>query len=408
MACNSLRDGKMASALAAVAAPAMNATSGSADAAKDALRCDDLLREVYGVLGVPVDAIDMATVLQKTRSAAVSRSVFFISTVNLNFLVTSQADERFRESLLRSDLCSADGMPVVWIARLLGVPLKERIAGSDLLDALRAARGAAPLKLFLFGGEQNIAVAACEKINANRVGLVCVGSFFPGFGSVDEMSTDAIISGVNASDADFLAVALGAKKGQAWLLQNYARLQIPARAHLGAAINFQAGTVKRAPRWMRQFGFEWLWRILQEPQLWRRYSFDGLVLAQIVVTRVLPLMVLGAWHAFKFRREKPFLRMERTEDNESIVLCPNGFADGQHINVAISSFQAAMASNKPIVINFAGTRLIDSRFLGLLLMLDKRLKGQGRTLTFMTVPQRIRRFIRLNGFGFLLCGVAKA
>ena len=67
-----------------------------------------------------------------------------------------------------------------------------------------------------------------------------------------------------------------------------------------------------------------------------------------------------------------------------------------------------MTSNKPIVINFAGTRLIDARFLGLLLMLGKRLKEQGLTLTFMAVPPRIRRFIRLNGFGFLLCGVVKA
>jgi N-acetylglucosaminyldiphosphoundecaprenol N-acetyl-beta-D-mannosaminyltransferase len=408
MTSDRLRDGNTASALMAAAAPTMNAGGARTGQAKRSFRCDDLLRDVYGVLGIPVDATDLMTIVQKIKSAAASRSVFFLSTVNLNYLVTSQTDERFRESLLRSGLCSADGMPVVWIARMLGVPIKHRVAGSDLIDMLRAARGSVPLKIFLFGGDPDAAAAACEKLNADRNGLICVGSFFPGFGTVDEMSTDAVIKLINDSEADFLAVALGARKGQAWLLKNDARLQIPVRAHVGAAINFQAGTVERAPPWMRQFGLEWLWRILQEPLLWRRYYFDGLVLVRIIATRVLPLIGMRFWDDFRFPRHKRFLRVGRTEANESVVLSPVGFADTDHIDVVMPFFQEAMTSQKRVVINFAGTHLIDTRFLGLLLMLEKCLKGQGHTLTFEAVPPRVRRFVRFNGFGFLLCGVAKA
>jgi len=407
MVLKSLCDGKKTFALAHVAMPPINPSSASGHMAKNSLRSDDLLREVYGVLGVPLDVTDMAAVLEKTNSAVASRSIFFISTLNLNYLVTSQSDPGFRESLLLSDLCSADGMPVVWAARLLGVPIKDRIAGSDMFDALRLARRSVPLKVFLFGSGQGVAAAACEKINAEPGGVVCVGSYYPGFGSIDDMSADAIIDLINRSKADFLAVALGAKKGQAWLLKNYTRMQIPVRAHLGATIGFQAGAVKRAPRWMQRLGIEWFWRILEEPQLWRRYFSDGLVLARLLLTRVLPLMALRAWHAFRYRHEKGIFVIERAEDDKSVILSPQGLADAKNINVAVSSFRAAVTANKHVVINFAGTRLIDTRFLGLLVMLDKQLKGRGFRLTFTNIPPHIRRLFRLNGFEFLLGGVER-
>src|SRR5207244_10946213 len=104
------------------------------------------------------------------------------------------------------------------------------------------------------------------------------GVLDPGFGSVEEMSRDHIIDKVNAGAADFLAVSLGAKKGQLWLHRNHQRLTIPVRAHLGVTVNFQAGTVKRAPLRLRAWGLEWLWRIKEEPHLWRRYAHDGRVL----------------------------------------------------------------------------------------------------------------------------------
>lgn len=394
-------------ALARVAMPANSPEGASANMAANSFRSDDLLREVYGVLGIPVDITDMPTALQKIKSAATSRSILFISTVNLNFVVTALTDPAFRKSLLVSDLCTADGMPVVWVARLLGVPIKARVAGSDMFDALRSMQGSTPLKVFLFGSEQGVAAAACDKINTEPSGVTCVGSLYPGFGSLDDMSTDAIIDCVNSSNADFLAVALGSRKGQAWLLKNQTRLQVPVRAHLGATVGFQAGTVKRAPGWMQRLGIEWLWRILEEPPLWRRYCNDGLVLARLLLTSILPLMLLRAWHAFKCRRVKGNFIIERMDDEETVILRLKGLADAKHIDPAVSSFRAAVTANKHVVINFAGTRLIDTRFLGLLLMLQKQLNGRGFRLTLTTTPPHIRRLFRLNGFGFLLGGVEK-
>src|SRR5215472_12531615 len=95
---------------------------------------EQLRREVYGVFGVPIDSVDMAAVLRSIGKAVSGANPFLISTVNLNFLISSQGDDRFRESLLSSDLCTADGMPVVWLGRLVGAPLGQRIAGADIFD----------------------------------------------------------------------------------------------------------------------------------------------------------------------------------------------------------------------------------------------------------------------------------
>src|SRR4029079_3931124 len=135
-----------------------------------------------GVLGIPIDNLDITAALNKIRIAAATRRPFLISTANLNFLVTSQVDAEFRASLLLSDLCTADGMPIVWIARLLGIPVRERVAGSDIFEELKLSRDPnSKLKVFLFGGAEGVAESACKNLNSRSGGLTCVGSFFPCF-----------------------------------------------------------------------------------------------------------------------------------------------------------------------------------------------------------------------------------
>src|SRR5690242_3713269 len=107
---------------------------------------EDLSREVYCILGIPVDAITMPAVLERIEAAVEKRKPYLISTPNLNFLVQAQLNSHFRESLLSSDLCPADGMPIVWLARLLGLTMISRVAGSDIFDALNApSRAGRPL-----------------------------------------------------------------------------------------------------------------------------------------------------------------------------------------------------------------------------------------------------------------------
>src|SRR5579872_3562004 len=180
-----------------------------------------LTRSVYCILGMPIDATNMAAVVRSVDAAAANKAPFLLSTPNLNYLVNSLSDPEFRDSLLDSDLCPPDGAPIVWMARVLGLPVKERVAGSDLLDALRNRHPEmARLTVFLFGGAKGVADAAARRLNAQSCGLTCVGTMDPGFCEVDQMSKDHIIDALNSSGADFLVLALGAKKGQSWLQRN--------------------------------------------------------------------------------------------------------------------------------------------------------------------------------------------
>jgi N-acetylglucosaminyldiphosphoundecaprenol N-acetyl-beta-D-mannosaminyltransferase len=381
-------------------------SSGTTELPKNAVVVwpDDLTREVYGVLGLPLDVVDMITVVRRIRNADDHAQHLLISTTNLNYLVISRTDAEFRNSLLFSDLCTADGMPIVWISRLLGIPIIERIAGSDIVDALKSPHDSSRhLKVFLFGGPEGVADAACRHINDTADSMICVGAFYPGYASIDELSADSIIDAVNSSEADLLIVCLGAQKAQVWLQRNHDRLKIPIRVHVGAAVKYEAGTIKRAPITMQRCGLEWLWRIKEEPALWSRYFKDGMMLLQLLFTRVVPFIILDSWQRLRWGRKDQELLVMRSENDNSVILSLSGAAVARHVSNAVSYFQQALDAEKPIIVDFSGTELIDARFIGLLLMLRKQLKKRQLPLMLKGVPLRIERLLRLNGFGFLLC-----
>jgi N-acetylglucosaminyldiphosphoundecaprenol N-acetyl-beta-D-mannosaminyltransferase len=364
---------------------------------------DDLSRDVYGLFGMPIDAADRASVLRKIAAAAEAGRPFLLSTPNVNFVAESQRDDKFRESLLQSDHCCADGMPIVWISRLLGVPIKERVSGSDLFETLRAdVSSSRPLKVFLFGGSDGVSETVYNLLNARPSGLCCVGWLNPGFGTVDDMSEAKVIERINASEADLLAVFLSAKKGQFWLRQNHGRLRIPVRGQFGATINYQAGTVRRAPKILQRLGFEWLWRIKEEPYLWRRYGRDGLFLLTTMMTRVLPIAVHLGWRRFISKNRNEELRIVTREDRGFTVMSLDGHATAAHVKESIVHFRNGLAKGPPICIDLTRTQAIDPRFFGLLLMLRKQILARGKLLKFAGVSSKTRRMFRLNGFDFLL------
>jgi N-acetylglucosaminyldiphosphoundecaprenol N-acetyl-beta-D-mannosaminyltransferase len=360
---------------------------------------DDLSRNVFGLLGIPLDAIDFAALLGALDGAAGTLSPFLISTPNVNFLIKSHRNREFRESLLLSNLCLADGMPLIWLAKILRIPIYERIAGSDLFGRLKSTNSPMRrLKIFLVGGAEGVAATVAAKLNSEQSGLECVGVINPGFGTIEEMSSPEIIETINASEADLIAVFFGAEKAQAWLMHNHHRLRAPLRAQFGATINFEAGTIRRAPHFIRSTGFEWLWRIKEEPYLWRRYWNDGTVLLKLMVTCVLPL----AFDACRRRGEPRDLSINAKQDADSCIIELSGDAVDRHVNRAIDPFRKALVSGKQVVVDISKTRDIDARFFGLFLMARKHLASQGMHLVFAGVSNESRRIFRLNKFEFLL------
>jgi N-acetylglucosaminyldiphosphoundecaprenol N-acetyl-beta-D-mannosaminyltransferase len=356
---------------------------------------------VYCFLGFPIDVVEMPSVMRRIELAAAGSSTLFLSTPNLNYLANSQLDPEFRESLLVSDLCIPDGMSVVWSARLMGIPIKERVAGSDVLAELKARRSPdKPLKLFLFGGPEGVAAAASRALNAQPGGVHCVGLLYPGFGAVDELSGDEVIDAINSSGADFLVISLGSKKGQLWLKRNHSRLRIPVRAHFGASLNFEAGAVKRAPHILRKSGLEWLWRIKEEPFLWRRYWHDGKLLARLLYANILPLALYQL--RLKNRRNSEDAFVTEVLGDAYLQIRISGDATSRNVDKIIPAFRNAVAMNKRTIIDLSNTRAIDARVLGLILMLRKALKGSVGDPVFVGLSSELKRIFRLNGMGFLL------
>jgi len=364
-------------------------------------QADELLRPVFGVLGIPVDVLDLATLLEKIQTAFEMRVPFLLSTPNVNFLMMSRSDADFRESLLMSDVCPADGMPILWIARLLGVPVREKLSGSDVFETLRSAGSSSRgLKVFLFGGAEGVADTVCKRLNAEGGSMTCVGALNPGFGSVAELSTPQIIETIASSHADLLTVFFSARKAQEWLLHNHERIQVPVRAQFGATINIQAGIIKRAPAWIRRGGFEWVWRIKEEPYLWRRYWNDGCGLVHLVLLSVLPLVISRIWRTL--RGEVNELVIDRSEGQHVDVIKLSGSAVSQFVDKAIPYFRQSLDARKNIQVDLSELRGIDPRFFGLLLVIRRILLGQGLILGFLGAAPRVKRIFRLNGFEFLL------
>ena len=329
----------------------------------------DFERALVCILGLPFDAIDVAQAVQRIRAAAFGAERCFVSTPNLNFAIAARSDTAFRGSVLRSDLSLIDGMPLVWIARLLGLPVRARASGADVFEALQAHAGP-PVTVYLFGGPPGAAALACEGINRRGGGVRCVGHDAAGFGSIESMSGAEQIARINRSGAQFVVVSLGAAKGQAWIEHNAARLNAPVLSHLGAVVNFAAGSVARAPRWVRSLGLEWLWRIKEEPSLWRRYWNDGIALSGLLLSCVLPdALAARRWRAHD-PRSLPPPQLESTRSPRGYTLRLGGDWRGE---AGIGALRAALAccaadEEAPLAVDLAGVTAVGNRFTALMLV----------------------------------------
>jgi N-acetylglucosaminyldiphosphoundecaprenol N-acetyl-beta-D-mannosaminyltransferase len=357
-------------------------------------------RETHCILGLPFDAIGLADAVRQVQDAAARRQRCFLSTPNLNWLVACQTDPALRNSVIDSDLSIVDGMPLVWVAWWLGIPIHERVAGSAVFEFLRSSE-IRRVTVYFFGGPEGIAETACKRLNESACGLVCVGYHCPGFGSIEDMSSEKIIADINASGAEFVVVALGAKKGQAWIEHNRTRLSAPIISHLGAVVNFVAGTVSRAPGWMQRSGLEWLWRIKEETSLWRRYASDGLVFLGLLLTRVIPNMWLLLIHKLS-PRASDASGVEVHEENGLIVIRLLGVWAGTNLGPIRECFERAARSGQNIRLDMAGVSYVDSGFLGLLLLLHGACRQTGQRLELGQTSKVVKRILRYSCAEYLL------
>jgi N-acetylglucosaminyldiphosphoundecaprenol N-acetyl-beta-D-mannosaminyltransferase len=361
-----------------------------------ALGLDDFDRDVWCVLGLPFDRADVPAAADAVANAArTGRRLSFV-TPNTNWLVRARSDKAARAQILNADISLADGAPVAAIAKLLGAPLPGRAAGSDLFEALKARPAIAGrrLRVFFFGGRDGAADAAAAALRAGSFGVEAAGALNPGHGDLETMSRPEIIREINSARPDFVLVALGAAKGQAWIERNLAALSAPVVAHLGAVVDFTAGTIRRAPKWVARAGLEWAWRIKEERSLWRRYAADGAALAALLVGNVLPQMFLGRASS----KVTAAAAVERR--GAAVVIRLSGDMTSDSLAPARRAFRAAAAARADVILDVAGVGGCDRAFLGLVLMLEKAVLNAGATLSAAGVRPHMRRLLALNGMNY--------
>jgi N-acetylglucosaminyldiphosphoundecaprenol N-acetyl-beta-D-mannosaminyltransferase len=197
----------------------------------------------------------------------------FVCTGNLDHLAIAADDPEFKAAYEAADLVVADGAPVVWLSRLGGTPLKERVAGSDLFWTLGQASADHAVSLFFLGGMEGAADSAKVELERRYPGVKIVGTYCPPFktfGTQEEQ--DRIRDEVRKANPDILLVAFGAPKQEKWIAANKERLGVPVAIGVGGSFEMASGMLKRAPVWMQRSGLEWAFRFAQQPRrLFDRY-----------------------------------------------------------------------------------------------------------------------------------------
>jgi N-acetylglucosaminyldiphosphoundecaprenol N-acetyl-beta-D-mannosaminyltransferase len=366
----------------------------------------DLGRDVHALLGLVFDRIDLDGAVRHIQHCVATRRPCFLSTPNVNFVAAAVHEREFRGSVLRSDLSVADGFPIVLAARWMGLGFPGRVAGADLFERLQAAGRSAdrpPIKLFLFGGPPGAGAQAAAQLNAQAQGFECVGHDEGGFGDIEAMSSNETIDRINASGAEFVLVALGAKKGQAWIERNRARLQAPVISHLGAVINFAAQSIERAPPWMQRLGLEWVWRIVQEPQLWRRYWSDGQMLVGTVLTRLLP------WSARRWLRrlpsganQAPQFSVETVSAGHAVITLAGNWRGDAEQKPLRRTLADLLRAGSSVEFDLSSAPALDSTLLGLLALIDAWQVSPRAVRAGTVTHQALRADLRAYGAQHLL------
>jgi len=224
-------------------------------------------REQVVILGVPVDNVTKEEALAKIEAFIESGQPQQVVTLNPEFVMAAQNDAQFFQVLKEADLSLPDGVGLLWAARFLGRPLRERVAGVDTVRRIANLAARRGYRLFLLGAAEGVAEATAKRLEEGNPGLKVAGTYA---GSPDPKEEDKIVEMVRAARPHLLLVAYGAPQQDLWIHRNLGRLGVPVAMGVGGAFDFISGKAKRAPRWMQRLGLEWLHRLLHEPWRWRR------------------------------------------------------------------------------------------------------------------------------------------
>ncbi|MGG4034110.1 WecB/TagA/CpsF family glycosyltransferase [Paenibacillus cisolokensis] len=227
------------------------------------------------ILGSKISAIGFTRTIDTIQEWIQQKKSKYVCICNTHSLVTAKKDKEFREALDRSDICTPDGMPLVWALRKLGYKDQDRVDGPNLMLELCKLSKVKGYKIYLYGSTNETLDKLEKKLLDLYPGVNIVGKHSPPFRKLNASEEEAVVKLINSSEPDIVFVGLGCPKQEVWMLQNKDRIN-GIMIGVGAAFDFISGNIKRAPKRMQNLGLEWLYRLMFNPRkLWKRYVYNN-------------------------------------------------------------------------------------------------------------------------------------
>jgi N-acetylglucosaminyldiphosphoundecaprenol N-acetyl-beta-D-mannosaminyltransferase len=234
------------------------------------------------LMGCSIDKLSMEETLQTIEGFIQTGKPHQHVVVNVDKLVKASRDPELRRIINDCALVNVDGMPVVWASRLLGKPLKERVAGVDLFEALMRRAGEKGWRVFLLGAKEEVVGKVASTYSQRYPALVLAGwrnGYWNG-----ELEEAQVAAQIRDARPDLLFVAISSPKKEQFLGRWQAEMKIPFAMGVGGSFDVAIGRVKRAPVWMQKAGLEWFYRFLQEPRrMFRRYFIEDMAFVWLLI-----------------------------------------------------------------------------------------------------------------------------
>lgn len=248
-----------------------------------------MTKQTLRVLSAPIDTVTWDAALQRIQHWAARRESRYVCICNAHSVVTAGQDAAFGRVVREADMATPDGAPVAWMLRKLGAAQQQRINGPDLMWRYCEQAAQRGESIYLYGGTHTTLALLQKRLAQEFPGLRVAGAYSPPFRALSAEEDAAAVAAINASGAGTVWVSLGCPKQELWMASH--RGQVNAvMVGVGAAFDYHAGTIVRAPKWMQHAGLEWLHRLASEPRrLWRRY----LVTNTLFILGALKQLVLG-------------------------------------------------------------------------------------------------------------------
>ncbi|MFR1822657.1 MAG: WecB/TagA/CpsF family glycosyltransferase [Clostridium saudiense] len=235
-------------------------------------------------LNTYVDNLSMQEAVERIDKLIINKKPSYVVTPNVDHIVKLEIDSEFQDVYKEADLILTDGMPLIWISKLKNNPIKEKVSGSDLFPEVCNLASQKGYKIFLLGAAEGVAAKAAENLKLKYKELNVVGTYSPSYGfENNEDEINQIVDMINQVKPDILAVGLGAPKQEKFLYTFRKKLNVPVSLAIGASIDFEAGNINRAPKWMQNIGLEWFYRLCREPKrMFKRYIVDDIKIFKII------------------------------------------------------------------------------------------------------------------------------